>query len=438
MSNSGFVDVRTAPATAAPVRFADLGKFAALAGPTIAPDGTVLLGTTEGMVIALHPDGRPFWNRQLPHPQWILTSPVVGADGSVYVVGSWVARDHRGGTTKTIGYAELHRFTPGGGVPPMSSMPFPEFGNGPTSIGEPRVWRFGSDEAIIVPATYHGIGAPELHLLAFSLDGDVVGDWSETLTSGDVEGAGWEALANSIGLGGFVPGTFPLLANPPVPGAALSDNPQGGTPFVVLIDRYFRRTITFTLCVGPSCPAPGFTEQLRKSHGSHTLWSSGVVALDINQAVVGTDDGVVFGGPSVVDLPPVTGLGDVYATPTRTADGAIVAVKGGSGGVATLRGGAIAFETPLEGWTVARAAASRTHVYIATTTGLHTLNADASEQVATFPLEGGGAWSPAIGPEAHIYVLAANTLHIFPPLIQLPRRPRGQGIGQPESDPTTS
>src|SRR5204862_8273218 len=113
------------PVTEAPVTFPELGKFAPLSGPTIAPDGTVVLGTTEGMVIALHPDGRPSWNRQLPHPQWILTAPAVASDGSLYVVGSWVAHDHRGGATKTIGYAELHRFTPGGGVPQNSAIPFP-------------------------------------------------------------------------------------------------------------------------------------------------------------------------------------------------------------------------------------------------------------------------------------------------------------------------
>jgi hypothetical protein len=107
------------------------------------------------------------------------------------------------------------------------------------------------------------------------------------------------------------------------------------------------------------------------------------------------------------------------------------------GDVVTLRGGTIASSVSLGAQTIARAAASRNYVYVANTEGLHTLDAQAGAVVATFPLTGGGIWSPAIGPDRHVYVIAGHTLHVFPPLEQLPRRPRGQGIGRAGFDAAT-
>jgi hypothetical protein len=43
MSNDGYLDVATAPAGETSTTVAGLGTFAALAGPTVAADGTVVL-----------------------------------------------------------------------------------------------------------------------------------------------------------------------------------------------------------------------------------------------------------------------------------------------------------------------------------------------------------------------------------------------------------
>jgi len=56
-ANRGFADVDTKPAAGGSVSVPGLGTFAAGAGPVIAPDGTVYLGTQEGKLIALHADG---------------------------------------------------------------------------------------------------------------------------------------------------------------------------------------------------------------------------------------------------------------------------------------------------------------------------------------------------------------------------------------------
>ena len=59
----------TAPAGKGSVSVPGLGYFYPGAGPVIAPDGTVYLGTRQGKLIALHADGKPFWSRDItPRP----------------------------------------------------------------------------------------------------------------------------------------------------------------------------------------------------------------------------------------------------------------------------------------------------------------------------------------------------------------------------------
>jgi hypothetical protein len=421
MSNTGFVDAITKHAGAGSVGVPELGTFAPLAGPTIAPDGTVLLGTREGKVIALHADGTPFWNRQLPTGQTITSSPAVGSDGAAYVVGSSIIRDHRGGQSVTTGRGVLYRFTPGGGAPPSAVTEFPRHERGPTTIGPPNIWRFGSDEAIIVPALYPTVGGYDLHLLAFSPEGGLIADWQEYLSGGDVTSAGsWEALAERLGLGGFEHGMLGPPAAPPFPGVAIAASPQGGTPSIVLVDRYFQKTIAFTFCIGPSCsPAPGFTERFRTPHAPRVLLSPATILPDMH-SVVGTKNGVVFSGSNFSAA--VDGLDAVYATPTIAGDGRVILVNV-IGETIALQGTTIVSRLRLQGETIARAAASRNHVFLATTDAFYTLDAHAAAVEFRFPWVGGGAWSPAIGPQGHVYAMASNVLFVFPPPPRVPRMP---------------
>ncbi len=421
MSETGFFDVVTAPAGTGSVSVPDLGTFAPLAGPHVAPDGTVILGTLEGKVLGLRPDGSAYWNRQLLSGEAIMSSPAVGSDGSVYVVSSWVVHDHRGGETETRGVARLHWFTPGGGAPPTGLTDFPEFERGPMIVGAPKVWRFGTEEAVMVPAMYPTVGGYDLHLFAFSArGGGIMADWSVYLSGGAVTSDSW---TNPFPFGmDFRHGTLPIPA--PFPGVAISANPQGGRPYVTLVDRYSRRMIGFTFCIGASCsPAPGFTEVFRTNHDPRVLWSSPTTLRNMH-TVVGTDDGVVFSGPNLESLPPVTGLGAIYATPTVATDGRTVLVNG-AGETIGLRDGAVISRHATEYGTFARAAASRTHVFVSAPNALHTLDALAEASVWKFPWVGGGDSAPAIGPLGHVYAIASNVLFVFPPPRQLPRRLRG-------------
>ena len=421
MSNTGFVDVVTKPAGAGSTSVPGLGTFAPLAGPVVAPDGTVVLGNREGRVNALHPDGSAYWNRQLPTGQTITAAPAIGSDGSAYVVGASFIRDHRDGETRNIGRGTLYRFTPGGGAPPASITQFPRHERGPTTIGPPSVWQFGSDEAIIVPALYPTVGGVELHLLAFSPDGGIMAEWSEFLSGGDVSSDGnWAALAEELGFGGFVHGAPSPPGPPPFTGVAIAPNPDG-TPFLAVVDRFSQRILTFRFCVGPSCsPAAGFTELLRTSHEPRALLSAAMIPSD-RHAVVGAKDGVVFGGPNPNPPAPVTGLDRIWATPTVAADGRIILVNV-YGDTFGLRHGAVS-RVPLGGRTLARAAASRTHVFVSTSSGFYTLDANATAVVFTFPWVGGGLWSPVVGPQGHVYAMASNILFVLPPPRRGPHEP---------------
>ncbi len=441
MSGAGFVDVLTQPAGAHSTSVPGLGTF--YASPTIGSDGTVYLGTLEGKVIALHADGTPYWDRELPPAsrEHILTPIAVGADQSAYVVGvhsDAAVADHRAaaGSSHVVTYrATLYKFTAGGGAPVGNSTSIPDLQPGvapgqfgPSFIGEPAIWQFGADQAVIVPVGYSTLNGAELHVLAFSPDGGVmadvaVGRWN----GGDVTGSyGWRELELAIGLG-FDPA--PIYADrpsspSPIPGVSIFTNPRGGTPFVTVADPLQRDIVSYTFCVGAACsPAPGFTERVRTGVPGNPLLSGPVTLPDLHSAV-GTDNGVAFGGPSQTSAPAVTGLGSVVATPTLGVDDRVVLVNI-DGTVAVMKDHAIISHISLGSGSVARAVASRTHVFVATTDGFHTLDALAQSEVLNFPWTGGGALSPAIGPDGRVYAMALNTLFIFPP------PPPGHGFVHP-------
>ena len=168
--------VATAAASKPSRSVSGLGRFAPLADPVADASGNVFVGTTDGHVFAVHADGSPFWDRELPSFDGILTSPAVAGDGSVFVVGGYAPesiRDHRDGTSNVRDHRStyhLYRFLPGGQPDTNATTPIPVLnGRQPmalASIGRPAIWHSGSDEAVIVTALYPTFGGTDLHVFA--------------------------------------------------------------------------------------------------------------------------------------------------------------------------------------------------------------------------------------------------------------------------------
>jgi outer membrane protein assembly factor BamB len=425
-ANTGFVNVTTARAGRGSVSVPGLGTFAPGAGPVVALDGTVYLGTLGGKVIALRADGRPFWQRDITPGQAIVASPAIDSEGSVYVTGvrHRTIRDHRDGktTTRTVFEATLHKFTSSGGW--VAQTPFPVHANTTAATSAPpNIVRAGAQEFIVVPAVYNTPPIQRTRLVTFSTAGAVVADPVVASATGTAIGGGgirWPALClvpvagqiYCLGCSGgrcdFTPPTTPsALPPPPMPGAAVFTFPGGNTPFVI-VSNQLHEVVGFTMS------GVTFTERFRVREEKHRL-SSPPMTLPDGHTLVGTANGaVVFAGPNGDKLPPVVNLGRVHAAPTMTADGRAVVLQS-NGKITVLQNGVVVANTSVPGETIVSAAASRTHVFVSTTEGFYTLDPSTMSVVSTFDWVGGGVSPPAIGPNGHVYALASNILFVFPP-----------------------
>jgi hypothetical protein len=429
-ANRGFVDVTTATAGKGSRSVPGLGTFAPGAGPVIAPDGTVYLGTIEGKLIALRADGSALWSRDLAPGQAIHASPAIGSDGSVYVVGTkeTTVRDAASSTKRTVLESTLHKFTASGGY--VAQIPFPSHGSIGYTTAPPNIVRSGNVEAVIVPALFRNRAAAsiELRLIAFSTSGSVLDDERVTLTKGTATGGGdWKPglLVCLIPVLGQLPCALACVPPceytpprdatlpPPVPGAAAFTFAfTAGDPPRLVVSDGMHDVVGYTF--SPS----GFTEVARASDKARRLVSSPMVMPD-GDTFVGTADGaLMFGGLSLFEHPPITGLGTVVAAPTQTGSGLVAVV--GTKAVALLRDAKVLSRAALPAPSYTAAAASRTHVFVSTTDAFLSFDAEAQVPLKTFDWVGGGLQPPAIGPQGHVYAMASNILFVFPP-------PKGAG-----------
>jgi hypothetical protein len=441
-ANTGFTALVTAPA-ALPMQFAPVGELAPGAGPVVSPDGMVYIGNLYGQVLAFHADGTPAWSRQLPQGQWVPSSPVIGADGTVYVVAE--AQALVAGTTSDYRYeSTLHIFSSTGGW--LYQAPFPQrWGGYPfSSRGDagapPNVWHSNGLEVIIVPVVYDIPGAyTSLRLLAFSTRGQVLSDtlvWEPS--PGTVTGGADFGFCDFFFcFSGPIPNgctdlsvCLPEDTGSPPPGVAILQNPQGETPMVIVSAGIGLHDIvgyTFDL-------TRGFTESFRVHDAEHR-YTSAPVGLPSGNTVLAT--AIHRAGDSRLDVDvgrltlvgpnggPVAGtsgdlgtgdLGIITAAPTRLADGRLVAIERFGRMTAFFVGGnTMSAPISLVGQSIASAAASCNYLYVASVGAFTTFDANTLASVATVPWPRGGRSSPAIGPFGHVYAVAATTMFVFPP-----------------------
>jgi hypothetical protein len=108
-----------------------------------------------------------------------------------------------------------------------------------------------------------------------------------------------------------------------------------------------------------------------------------------------------------------------YASPSRTADGKVVAVQfryyKHGGFVAMLQGAHIFFRMHVEGQSIASVAVSRNEIFVPTANALLTFDVRNLNRLQQFPWTSGGLRPPAIRPDGRVYAMASNILYIFPP-----------------------
>jgi hypothetical protein len=431
--NTGFVDVQTVPATV-PKVVENLGTVAPGAGPVIAPDGTVYVGNKEGWLMSFKPDGTPGWKRQVAQDQMIVASPAIGSDGTIYVVGMnrpvEGQPDQRADTT-------MHRFNNTGGY--LGRTPFPDHNGQGATVAAPNIWRFNGVELAMVPAVYPGPvgGMLDIRLLAFMPGGGIATDQSATSISAETTGGGgvpswYMPICMTPPVGTIVclvgPGDFGAPGSgltAPMPGIGIYTNPQGGTPWILLSDHY-KDLVGFTYSLADN----KFYETFRK-HESNRYMRSAPTILPNLHTIIGYEDiesdydggrfgaqsgGVVFSGPNLTKVAPVTGLQEIYGSPTRLKDGRVVLV-GAQGELTVLNNVTVAGKFRFPGKSIVSAAASRTHFFVSTSDVLLTYETATLIQVGKLTWTNGGMSPPVIGPLGHVYAIAGNQMMVFAPLI---------------------
>jgi hypothetical protein len=423
--NSGAVDVRTASAVK-PSKTIEFDGIATGVGPVVASDGTFYIGDLRGNLMSFDPDGTQRWSHDIGNFGSIMTSPALGADGSVYVIGYAKVRDNTTNPATIKHIAELHRFSGGGGLlwhVPLEVVASQSVNPGDPDIlgfSAPNILRFGNSDVVMV-ASGRRQAFSEVYLTAISGESglvlarqkvtgfttpDVTGgaDWDDLCfwcVSFDTE---FEELTEEI-----IPGDPKL----PFPSPAISTPNTGAAQLVVMSDGY--KKLTGFIFTGNA-----FDEAFRTSNEKRYLtstplaWPNGPVMISSitdNAPEVkfvspipggGSSDHHVAGPRSVA---PPTALGNFRFAITKT-----------SGGVTIMSGAAVERSVELKGESIAAPAASRNHLFVSTAFALYTLNKATLQKAGEFSwAPRGGTSQPVIGPKGHVYAIAQDRLYIFPP-----------------------
>lgn len=427
-ANSGFADVATIPAQR-PRTIPSIGTFAPGSGPVTAADGSVYLGNKEGQLIALQADGTERWRAAITPGFSIVASPVVGSDGSIYVVGTRTVKNSQVSPPLVRYDSSLYKFTPAGQLSWQTR--FPNGFDGPLATAAPNIWKIpGDSDVVMVPFDFPNrlTGGYDTNIVAFSSLGLVLDNIKVKTMVQQVIGESdmplWCATPFTILsclLGAdFNPSGDGYVADPaqrlpedlalPRPGAAIARWGSTIEPFILVSNQHQD-------FVAYSFPNGRFRELFRVHEENRFLSTTPVLLPDGHTVVASTDwDGkgqIHFFGPNGVAWQPVKGLVSL-APATRLADGRTAIVEGHQR-MTILNGKAIERQVPLPGQSVVAAAASRSHLFVSTAGSFLTFDPATWRVLAEISWVGGGTVTPIVGPLGHVYGMASNVLFVFPP-----------------------
>ena len=213
----------------------------------------------------------------------------------------------------------------------------------------------------------------------------------------------------------------------PLPGVAIHPGGSVRPPSIMVTDgRHDKIVYDFS-------PETGFTEIHRSQHLLRQFTTPPVVLPGaFGTTLTGTLDGYLTRtgySPRLQDyvqLSAIGGLGTLTAAPTRLKDGRLVVIAV-SGKMTVLNGVLVVGQSQLGEGSIASAAASCNHFFVATTNHFGTFDAKTLAPVASVLWTGGGLHAPVIGIYGEVYAIASNTLHVFPPPHLFPGTPTSPG-----------
>lgn len=450
--NSGAADVTTAPAMNPLPNAPRLGGLAPGAGPVIAPDGTVYVVNGRGKLMSFRPDGTPGWSRDIGGLQRAVSSPALGNDGSVYLIGVVTIRDKTTNPPTTRKVAELHKFTSTGGI--IWRVPLPGAEAGFTTSAPPNIWRVGDADVIMVPTVLKLGTGFVVRLTAFSSqNGSVLADqvvkehWPDVTAHSGRKWYEYFNLCTYIDACSFTPPSPQPVESPnalasnmrePFPAVAIYNPPGNDVPLVLISDGAQD-------LVGYYFNGSSFMERFRVRDDKRHLLSTPLAWPD-GHAMIST------GGEQPVSEIMFAGLGMTtirtpgpisHAAPTALGNSRFALVHR-FGGVTVLRGAYAETAVELPGDSIASAAASRGHLFVSTAGALHTFDKTTMQELARFDWTRGGASPVAIGPQGHVYAIADDRLFVFARPLNLPAggaapglpgKPMGGGVFQDSGIP---
>lgn len=416
--NQGFTLVNSAPATN-PQWVLEIGPVG-YGSPVIGTDGTIYIGTLDGELVAVNPNGTINWRLNITRTtrDKIMGSPAIGSDNNIYVVTTVnsVARDHRGGgnTTKRTRKSSLHSISPTGEV--LWSTDFPD-NAAPSGLGgytnsSPKVW--GSPNPFIfVPAIYETAGHA-IELLIFNNNGILV-------HRADIASYPPEPIvADGPSLGGILDGIWDFISSPidfdtsgvsngpslekrfgwPEPSITIVDYASYEQPLIVFEDNFktmscFRFNPTFAIA-----------EFLWTQKSPKVRLRSSVAAFTNGTLVVGERSGAIAAYS--------INTGEELGKPWYKADKPVMAPPASFGRqiyfctddhfIALESDYTLWQKHKLDGKCLGAPALSAKFAYVSTTDALYTFSFDLQTVVKNDDVLGGVS-SPTISPNGTVYVM---------------------------------
>lgn len=387
-TNSGYANLKTAPAIAPTSVIDNHGPFAPGAGFAIASNGYVFVGNMQGGVFGFNAEGttKPF-AVTLESGESIAGAPVIGPGDDVYVV----AVKGRGTNRPE---SSLARYSIGGAT--KDRVLFPQRGGSRGEVmGAPTLFLTGNGAnaliATVVAYPNTVSGGVETRLVTF-VNGELFLDQRVDVLVPETSDA--QVVAD------------PLLE--PRGGVAIFTPGSGPQPYFLVSDGYQSLS-------GFRFTNAGLREDfhLRDDSRFHSIVGTPMISTQ-GYYYVGTTKGAMMGQPAN-QLPLFTKKELKTNAPAAALPQPGWVAITGRHSLDLYQGIGPGRTYQHSGQSFTSVAASHTHFYVSTTNSLHSYDLPDQLPAGEYLWSGGGQNPPAIGPKGHVYAIADNKIYVFPP-----------------------